>query len=263
MTELTPIDDDPLAAMLSLIAVLRNACPWDKKQTPETLIRYLIEESYELMEAVHAGDADRIADEMGDVLFQVLFMAFLYSQAGQFTLNDVIARNREKMIRRHPHVFGTVDAADAEAVKANWAKIKADEKTGAQGSVIDGVPGGLSPLHRAHMISEKVGRAGFDWDDLAGVIAKVREEWAELEAAVGDGDRAAVTLEFGDLLFTLTNVARFLDIHPETALAAAISKFETRYRHMERRLADQNINLTDLSDDEKNRAWDAAKKDTQ
>lgn len=263
MTELKNIDDNPLAAMLSLIAILRDKCPWDKKQSPETLILYLIEESYELMEAVHAGDSRRIADEMGDVLFQVLFMVFLYTQTGQLTLEDVVARNREKMIRRHPHVFGDTDAPDEDAVKANWTRIKATEKTRRADSVIDGVPAGITPLHRAYLMSEKVGQAGFDWDDLSGVIAKVKEEWSELDAAISSGDTSDITLEFGDLLFTLTNIARFLDIHPETALAAAVNKFETRYRHMERRLADQNQSLADLSADEKNRAWDSAKKDTQ
>lgn len=249
--------------MLSLIDTLRKKCPWDKKQTPETLIVYLIEEVYELLDAITSGDTDHILDESGDVLFQLLFMIYLYDQKKKFSLKDVVMKNREKMIRRHPHVFGTTQVQDAEEVKVNWDIIKAEEKTKPVESIIDGTPSGIPSLQRAYMISEKVGRAGFDWDDLQGVISKVEEEWAELHEAIQSGKKDEIALEYGDLLFTLTNIARFTDIHPETALANATKKFETRYRSMEKGLAESGKNLADLSSEEKDLIWTRAKKDTK
>ncbi|MBU1170334.1 MAG: nucleoside triphosphate pyrophosphohydrolase [Proteobacteria bacterium] len=249
--------------MRSLIKVLREKCPWDQKQTPETLIVYLIEEVYELLDAITSGHPENIMDEMGDVMFQLLFISLLYEQKNLFSLRDVILMNREKMVRRHPHVFGNTTAKDAAEVKKNWNIIKSGEKDRSVTSIMDGTPSGLPALHRAFMISEKVGKAGFDWDDIHGVIAKVEEEWRELHGAIKTGEKDDIALEFGDLLFTLTNIARFLGIHPETALAASVKKFETRYRHMEQELAPLGKSLEDLSPEEKDRIWERAKKDTK
>lgn len=248
-----------------LVETLRLHCPWDRKQTPETVIVYLIEEVYELLDAITSGNNAHIMEELGDVLFQVVFIAHMYQEKKGFTLEDAISAIIEKMIRRHPHVYGNETADTAEKVKENWAAIKATEKdrAGADTSLIDGVPAGLPALHRAYMISEKVGQAGFDWDDITGVLVKVEEEWKELAEALHSGDKAHTAMEFGDLLFTLTNVARFAGIHPETALAASVKKFETRYKHMEKRLAEAETLLSTLSPEEKDRLWERAKQATK
>lgn len=258
-------DRDRIAALKTLVATLRLECPWDKKQTPDSIIRYLIEEAYELMDAIASGDTAHIAEELGDVLFQVIFIAQLYQEKGLFSLDDAAEGILEKMVRRHPHVFGEGKAETPEQVKDTWAVIKASEKNdaGRDKSLLDSVPSGLPSLHRAYMISEKVGRAGFDWDHMSGVTDKVVEEWRELAEAIASGDKEQIELEFGDLLFTLTNVARFADIHPETALAASVRKFEARYRHMEKRLAEAETLLSALSPEEKDRLWEKAKKDTK
>jgi MazG family protein len=256
---------DRIEALKNLVATLREKCPWDRKQTPESIIIYLIEEAYELLDAITAGDVGHIREELGDVLFQVLFIALLYKEKGLFSLEDAVCSITEKMIRRHPHVFGDEEAHTPEKVKENWAIIKAAEKAGSgkEGSLLDSVPAGLPSLHRAYMISDKVGRVGFDWDDIEGVMKKVEEEWKELAEAIASGDRHHIELEFGDLLFTMTNVARFAGIHPETALSASVKKFEARYRHMEKRLAEAEKLLSALSPEEKDRLWDRAKKDTK
>ncbi len=248
-----------------LVETLRAKCPWDRKQTPETVIVYLIEEAYELLDALSSGNMTHIREELGDVLFQVVFIALMHQEKNGFTLDDAIAAIMEKMIRRHPHVFGDETADTAEKVKENWAIIKASEKdrAGSETSLLDGIPSGIPALHRAYMISDKVGRAGFDWDDMAGVMVKVEEEWKELAEAIRSGQKKHISMEFGDLLFTLTNVARFAGIHPETALAASVKKFETRYKYMEKRLAEAEKLLSALSQEEKDRLWERAKQDTK
>jgi MazG family protein len=248
---------------MALIETLRRECPWDRKQRPETAIIYLVEEVYELLDAISSGDTGHIREEMGDVLFQVLFLIFLFDEKKLFSLSDVIRKNMEKMIRRHPHVFGEETADTTEKVLENWEIIKAKEKNKSRASLIDSVPAGLPSLPRAYKISEKVGRAGFDWDDIGGVSEKVKEEWVELEDAIQSGKTGNIALEFGDLLFTLTNIARFTGIHPETAISGSVKKFETRYKHMEQALFSAGKSLSDLSADEKNRLWERAKKETE
>ena len=257
-----PCTDDTniITSLQSLIEVLRAKCPWDRKQSPETVIVYLIEEVYELLDAISSDRHEHIMEELGDVLFQVLFIALLYHEKQAFDLGDVVRKNMEKMIRRHPHVFGEEKAETPEKVKENWDIIKAAEKGGRPASLIDSVPAGIPALHRAYMISDKVGRAGFDWDDIQGVMKKVEEEWKELNEAIVAGERRDISLEFGDLLFTLTNIARFAGIHPETALSASVKKFEDRYKHMENTLAESESTLSSLSASEKDRLWERAKK---
>lgn len=254
-----------IESLRELVQTLRNKCPWDKKQTPETLIVYLLEESYELLDAITSGKTGHIMEELGDVLFQVLFLAHLFEEKKWFSLEDATEKIMEKMIRRHPHVFGDEKAETSEKVIENWAAIKATEKKseGNAVSLIDSVPAGLPAIHRAYMISDKVGRAGFDWDDLPGVMKKVEEEWNELCEAIASGNKNHIALEFGDLLFTMTNVARFAGIHPETALFASVKKFETRYRHMEQSLYEAETLLSSLTPEEKDRLWERAKKDTK
>jgi MazG family protein len=254
--------------MRELIRTLRGegGCPWDRRQTPATLSVYLIEEMYELVEAIQTGDVRAVCEELGDVLFQVLFLAELYGEQGAFDLQEVVRRNVAKMVGRHPHVFGTEAVRDVEDVRRNWRAIKQREKRGQPPeSVLDSVPRQLPALMKAYRISERAAGAGFDWDNLAEVMAKVEEEWAEFKAAVQDQadgrcDQQAVALEFGDILFTLSNVARFARIHPETALGAAVDKFERRFRILERLLAESGRELATAGREVLDRCWEQAKR---
>jgi len=252
-------------SILDLIRKLRseNGCPWDKKQTPETMVTCLLNEAYELQEAIISERPEDILDEAGDVLFQLMFIILLYIEKNDFSLEAVIANNLKKMVNRHPHVFGDEKAETVEKVLENWEKIKLSEKDESYRSVIDSVPSGMPSLSRAYLISEKVGQVGFDWDNMKGVLEKVTEEWAELNEAFQEKDKKNIALEFGDLLFTLTNVARFAGIHPETALSMSVNKFEKRYKYMEKVLFDRGKDLVSISRQEIDVLWEKAKKDTK
>lgn len=256
-----------LAAMVRLVDTLRgeNGCPWDRKQTPQSLSVYLIEEVFELVEAIESGEREAIREELGDVLFQLVFMTRLLQEQGKLDFDEVVETNTEKMIRRHPHVFGNTSVADSEEVKKQWRRIKQKEKNHRhQRSLLDSVPTGLPALMRAYRISERAAGGGFDWDDLGGVIRKVEEEWEEFKTAVreeheGPGSREAVAMEFGDLLFTLVNVARFAKIHPETALGSATEKFSRRFRHMETEIKATDRSLDTVGRDELDHLWEKSK----
>lgn len=253
-------------ALLRLIATLRgeNGCPWDRKQTPVTLSIYLIEEMYELVEAINAEDAEAVMEELGDVLFQVLFLAFLYEQSNRFSLQQVLEKIIGKMVHRHPHVFGSDMVETAGEVKERWRKIKQQEKGGGH-SLLDSVPAGMPALMRAYRISERAAGTGFDWDDLPGVMDQAEKEWAEFKAEVGHSatfkaSRKKALMELGDVLFTLINVARLAGLHPETALSQSTQKFIRRFKWMEAMAAEGNNPLESLSRDEMERLWEAAKK---
>ena len=254
--------------LTALIKTLRgvNGCPWDRKQTPRSIVLYLIEEVFELAEAIESGNSDAVLEELGDVLFQVLFITVLFNEKACFNLNDVIQTNITKMIRRHPHVFGDSSAQTVDAIKKQWYAIKRAEKgPKPDTSVLDSVPDGLPALMRAARISARAVDAGFDWDDIKGVMQKAEEEWREFQSELGDGEQTPdsserVLMEFGDLMFTLVNVARFARIHPEAALRAATQKFEKRFKKMEKTLLQKERNLDSLSRDEIDRLWEDAKK---
>ena len=251
-----------LEELMGLIETLRGegGCPWDRRQTPETMAVYLLEETHELIEAIAAGDAAHVCEELGDVLFQLLFIASLFAEKGAFDLAEAAGGIRDKMIRRHPHVFGEKEVSGEGEVITQWEEIKRDEKAGrADASVLDRIPTGLPALARAYRVSERVAAEGFDWDDMAGVADKVEEEWREFREALAAGDARQIEMEFGDLLFTLTNVARFAKIHPEISLAAATGKFERRYRLMESALAEGGRPLKSVPRDEVDRLWEQAK----
>jgi len=256
-----------LAAMVHLVNTLRgeNGCPWDRKQTTESLSVYLIEEVFELVEAIASGNRRAICEEFGDVLFQIVFLATLLQDEGKFDLDEVVDGNTAKMVRRHPHVFGEATAADSGEVRKQWRRIKQEEAHASpRASILDGVPSGLPALMRAYRVSERAAGSGFDWEDLGGVMHKVEEEWEEFKSALGVGQapaetRAAVALEFGDLLFTLVNVARFARIHPETALTSATEKFSRRFRRMEGQLKATGRSLDSVGGAELDRLWQQAK----
>lgn len=260
----TPTLDD----LLQLIGRLTGdgGCPWDRKQTPRSLTVYLIEEVYELVEAVLAEDMDAIEEEMGDVLFQIFFLFFLFQQKNRMRLDRVLSKNLSKMIRRHPHVFGTDKVDSTAQVKKRWREIKKAEKNGSgQASVLDTVPSGMSALMRAYRISERAAGTGFEWADLEGVIAQVEAEWAEFKseirssAATGAKASEDAAMEFGDVLFSMVNVARFAHFHPETALSRSTLKFVDRFKRMEAMAADRSESLEQLQRDELEQLWESAK----
>ncbi len=245
-----------------------DGCPWDRKQTPQTLTVYLIEEMYELVDAVHRDDAADIEEEMGDVLFQLLFLLHFYRNRHGMTIDGIVRRNVDKMIRRHPHVFGEETIETSEGVRKRWHEIKQGEKAGkGPCGLFDSIPKGVPALVRAYRVSDRAAKVGFDWETLPDVMKKVEEEWREFLAEVrstGDRDateeeRKRLSMEFGDILFTLVNVARFAGIHPETALAESTRKFEERFRRMEAEVRRTNGDLNTLTLDEWQGLWSRAK----
>jgi tetrapyrrole methylase family protein/MazG family protein len=254
-------------SIIELIERLRgeNGCPWDRKQTPKTIAVYLIEEVYELVDAIESGDPDGVCEELGDVLFHILFIAGLFREMGHFNIKDVVDLNVEKMTRRHPHVFGNESVDTVEDVGARWHQIKMEEKSLAKkASILDSVPAGLPALMRAYRISERAAKTGFDWNDISGVMQKVEEEWSELKAVLKRESRASkdqdlLALEFGDVLFTLVNVARFAHIHPETALRNSTKKFENRFKYTEKLIIESRRNIESVSQQEMDELWEEAK----
>lgn len=256
-----------ITELIKLIESLRgkNGCPWDQKQTPRSISIYLIEEMYELVEAIIRKDSDDICEELGDVLFHILFIAAMYREQGKFNLEKVIGRITQKMIRRHPHVFGDIKVDNVEDVKKQWHHIKQSEKKNdLPSSILSSVPNSLPALLRSYRISERAARSGFDWDDIQGVMEKVEEEWKEFKTEMDLSPEKEInlhkkSLEFGDILFTLMNVARFAGIHPETALAESTNKFEKRFKFMETEISKKGKQLESISRIELNQFWEQAK----
>ncbi len=266
-TPLIDTDNPTFKTLLDLIAALRgeNGCPWDRKQTPSTLTVYLIEEMYELVEAIEKEDGEGVLEELGDVLFQVLFVLYMFQQQGRFSLEQVLERIIEKMIRRHPHVFDTQKVENTGEVRQQWRRIKQAEK-GTQSSLLDSVPKGMPALMRAYRISERAAGTGFDWDNLKDVMAQAEEEWFEFKDEIDKPNAlktnpAKATMEFGDVLFSLVNVARLAGIHPETALSRSTGKFIRRFNHMETAAAGKTRSLDSHSKDELSHLWKAAKRE--
>lgn len=243
----------PIDNLLAVMAALRTpgtGCPWDLQQTFRTIAPYTIEEAYEVADAIERGDMADLKDELGDLLLQVVYHARIAEEQKAFAFDDVAEAITEKMIRRHPHVFGSAAERAAGAAPGFWERIKAEERASAQGnetdapkpSVLDGVPEALPALTRAIKLQNKAAKVGFDWPSLAPVFDKLREELRELEDVLGGGKepsgRAKIEEEFGDLLFVVANVARHLKLDPETALRAANQKFTRRFHAIERRLAE-------------------------
>lgn len=255
------------AALTGIMARLRapGGCPWDREQTHESLKKYFIEETYEVIEAIDSGDADLLCEELGDALLQVVFHAQLALEEGVFTIDDVTARIVGKLVRRHPHVFGTLAVADSAEVLRNWDQIKRAEKT-EQGvsqpaSVLEGVPRGLPALMQATEISKRAVKAGLEWPDFPSVLAKLDEEVAELKAALSAAtpDRDAVFSELGDLLFTIVQVARWQKMDPEDALRTMLARFSNRFRYIEQCAAEQGRALSDMTLEEMDVLWEEAK----
>ncbi len=251
--------------LVEIMARLRRSCPWDREQTHESLVRYLIEETFEVVEAIESGDEDDICEELGDLLFQVVFHAQLGTERGKFSVADVIDSLTNKMIRRHPHVFGDVAVASVDQVWANWEQLKALERTGQRrSSKLDGIPEALGALARGQKMQEKAARVGFDWTSARQITLKLAEELAELaeareQAGPAERDDAHVREELGDVLFTVVNLARRLGIDAEGAMRDANRKFDRRFRYMETSALADGRPLTEMSLDELEQLWQLAK----
>ncbi len=253
------------AAMERLVAVVDRllgpgGCPWDQEQTHESLKRHLLEEAYEVLDAIDSGSQEKLVEELGDLLLQPIMHAQMAALAGTFDLAAVADSITDKLVRRHPHVFGTLAAADSDAVLANWDRIKAAERGKVDDSILDGVPSGSASLLRAYEISRKAAKSGFEWPDLASVFEKLHEEEGELREAIASGNLERIESEVGDLLFTVVNVARWAGVEPETALRKMVNRFLRRFQAMERAAG---APLSELSPEAWDALWEAAKAETR
>jgi tetrapyrrole methylase family protein/MazG family protein len=241
-----------------------GGCPWDREQTHQTLKTYLIEEAYEVLDALEHGGPAELTEELGDLLLQVLFHADIAREAGLFDIGDVITAIQDKMIRRHPHVFGNAKADTSDQVLKNWAQLKAAEKKAAptskaRSSALDGVPRSLPALLEAHQLTRKAAQVGFDWETVDGIFEKLTEEASELREALAGPDRQRREEELGDLLFVAVNLARFLGFDPEVALKKSNAKFKSRFQWMELKADESKMNLAQLSKGDLESFWEIAK----
>ena len=250
------------AELVEAIAVLRSpeGCPWDKEQTHDSLKQYSIEETYELVEAIENGDPDKIEDELGDVLLQVVLHSQIATEAGQFDIADVCSRITSKLIRRHPHVFSGLEVSGIDEIWKNWESIKSCEPGYEERkSALDGVPKTLPALMRAAKMSKKAAKTGFDWPEISAVVDKLKEETCELEAAIKNNDKENIKEEIGDLLFTVVNIARFEGVDPEEALRDMLAKFQSRFNKIEHHANKTGRDINDMTLDEMDKIWNESK----
>jgi MazG family protein len=247
--------------LVALMTTLRgpNGCPWDRKQTFESLKPFIVEEAYEVVDAIDRGDRAALREELGDFLLQVVFVAEITREEGSFDIYDVVTAIHDKLVHRHPHVFGDVEAKDAEQVLVNWEKLKNEERKAENKSVLAGVPQSLPALLKASRLTEKAGRVGFDWRRAEDVFAKIDEEIGELHEAIDEKDQKKIHDEIGDLLFSIANIARKLDVNAEEALQSANRKFMRRFESMESAVRSRGHNLDQLTLEQMDALWDEAK----
>lgn len=243
--------------LLTIMDELREQCPWDKKQTLQTLRHLTIEETYELGDAILENDLKEVKNELGDLLLHIVFYARIGSETNSFDIADVANSICDKLINRHPHIYGDVSVANEEDVKRNWENIKLKE---GKNSVLEGVPNSLPALVKANRIQEKVAGVGFDWERPEQVFEKVKEELSELQEEVNAGNKDKLEAEFGDVLFSIVNYARFLDINPENALERTNKKFIKRFQYLEGKAKEHNKTLKEMSLAEMDIYWEEAKK---
>ena len=260
-----------LSRLLAVMQQLRDpqtGCPWDQKQTFTSIVPHTIEETYELAEAIYSGDMTDIKDELGDVLFQIVFYAQLAKEQGQFEFEDIAQAISDKLTRRHPHVFDELETKTDGELNLQWEKIKRQERESAgkstDNSTLANIPKGMTPLLRAQKIQKKCAKVGFDWTELPPVVAKIHEEIDEVLAEVNapEPNQQAIEEEIGDLLFAVVNLARHSGVNAETALIKANQKFEKRFRQVEQVIEQQDINLADASLEQMEAAWQQIKADT-
>ena len=246
--------------LLTIMEELREQCPWDRKQTLGSLRHLTIEETYELSDAILEGDLAEVEKELGDLALHIVFYSQIASEQEAFTITEVLRGISDKLVRRHPHVYGNVTAEDATAVERNWEQIKLREKGSVKKTVLGGVPTSLPALLKAYRMQEKARGVGFDWEHREQVWEKVQEELQEFKEELHNGDTAKQEEEFGDLLFSLVNYARFAGINPEDALERTNKKFKRRFDYVEQRVQEEGKSLGDMTLDEMNGYWEEAKK---
>jgi tetrapyrrole methylase family protein/MazG family protein len=247
--------------LLSTMSRLRAAggCPWDREQTHASLRPFLVEETYEVLDALEQDDPEQIREELGDLLFQIVFHAEIARERGQFGMEDLLAALLDKMVRRHPHVFGSRSVGTAAEALTQWESIKRQEREGTRRSALAGIPRALPGLLRAQRVQHRAARVGFDWTEPLAALAKVREEAGEVEAALREGPAEAIRAELGDLLFAVVNVARLAGADPEAALQDAVERFHRRFQHMESVADDTGRELASMTLEEMERLWMEAK----
>jgi tetrapyrrole methylase family protein/MazG family protein len=258
---MTPADS--FKALYDTVAKLRGpgGCPWDREQTPSTLRGALIEETYECLEAIDENDPAHIAEELGDLFLLAAMIGYMHEQEGKFTVADILSKINEKLIRRHPHVFGEVKVKNSEEVLNNWAAIKIEQEgRKPKDSILDEISGGLPPMDRSYALQKKAAKAGFDWPDKEGVAAKIKEELEETCAAVNTGDRRHLEEELGDLLFSVINLCRFLKVEPSIALRRTNSKFIERFKFVEKKMKETDHEMKKENLDIMEKFWEEAKK---
>ncbi|KXG75241.1 Nucleoside triphosphate pyrophosphohydrolase [Fervidicola ferrireducens] len=248
--------------LVDIMARLRgeNGCPWDKAQTPETLKPFLLEEAYEVMDAIDSGDPKELSEELGDLLLQIVFLSRIGEEKGEFKFDDVVNIICEKMIRRHPHIFGEKRLESAEEVLKHWEEIKKEEKeVKSYAETMDKIPESFPALMRAYKVQEKAARVGFDWENVDGALEKVYEELNELKEVYKGDDRGKIMEEIGDLFFAMVNVARFLGVNPELALREATNKFIRRFKYVEETSSKMGKKLQEMTLEDMDRLWDEGK----
>jgi tetrapyrrole methylase family protein/MazG family protein len=250
-----------LDPVVDVMARLRSpgGCVWDLEQSHRSLRRYIVEEVYEVLEAIDLADGAKLCEELGDLLLQIVFHARIAEECGEFSMQDVVTKVTEKLVRRHPHVFGEVSVRDAAEVIVNWEKIKRREHPGERPSVLDGVPKDLPSLMRAYKLQAKAAKVGFDWNSVAPVWDKIYEELGELKQAAAGGAAAEVEGELGDVLFSIVNLARFFDVEPETALNGTNNKFIRRFAYVEAAVKGQGQKWKDFTIEQLDTLWNEAK----
>lgn len=253
---------DPVRKLMAIMSTLRGpgGCPWDHKQTHASLTPHLIEEAYEMIEAVEEENDAHLLEELGDVLLQVIFHSQIAQEEGRFNLDDVAEAICGKLIHRHPHVFGESNVETSQQVLSQWERLKAEEKRGERDSITSGIPPQLPALLRAAKLQKKVARVGFDWDSIDDVLLKVEEELGEVRESLQSGDQAKIEEELGDLLFAVVNVTRFARTDPEVALHKCVQKFIRRFREVERQAEESGRSLHEYSLSELDEFWDEAKR---
>jgi tetrapyrrole methylase family protein/MazG family protein len=246
--------------LVDIMATLRGekGCPWDREQTRESLKPYLVEETYEVLDAIDEGDPEKIKEELGDLLFQMLFHCQIARERGEFDVYDVIAGIGRKMTARHPHVFGGVESPTKEEVIAQWEERKREEGKNRE-SILDGIPRELPSLIKAHRVQSRASRVGFDWGRMDDVIAKLDEEIAEFRVALALQDQKEIEDEIGDIFFVLVNISRFVGVNPDDALRKTISKFISRFRYIELKAAESGRMLSEMTLEEMDTLWNEAK----
>ncbi|MEW6585314.1 MAG: nucleoside triphosphate pyrophosphohydrolase [Nitrospirota bacterium] len=249
-----------LQELLDIMEKLRGkkGCPWDGEQSRDSLKPYIIEEAYELVEAIEENDPVKIREELGDLLFQIVFQCQIAKENREFEMSDVIEKIGKKMIARHPHVFGDAECRTPEEVLKQWEVLKKQEGK-LRDSILEGVPKAMSSLLRAHRLQKRAAQVGFDWEKVDDVLAKVDEEINELKEALKTKDQPEIENELGDILFMLVNLSRFVSVNPEDALRKTISKFIHRFRHIEMTASEEGKKLSEMTLDEMDRLWDEAK----